>query len=52
MMADDGELGGIDSVVVVPAWLKGLIRAVRSEAWEPKDARVKPCGTCSGNANC
>lgn len=41
MMADDGELGGIDAVVVVPDWLKGLIRAVRSEALQPKDARVK-----------
>lgn len=41
MMAEDLELQGIGAAVVVPDWLKGLIRAVRSEAVQPKDARVK-----------
>ena len=41
MMADDLELGSIGAVVVAPDWLKGLIRAVRSEAMQPKDTRVK-----------
>jgi len=41
MMAKDLELHGIGAAVAVPDWLKGLIRAVRSEAIQPKDARVK-----------
>ena len=39
-MAEDAELHGI-AAAAVPDWLKGLIRAVRSEAMQPKDARVK-----------
>jgi hypothetical protein len=41
MMAQDLELQGIGAAVAVPDWLKGLIRALRSEAIQPKDARVK-----------
>lgn len=40
-MADDFELQGIGAAAAVPDWLRGLIRAVRSEAIQPKDARVK-----------
>ena len=39
MLSEDMELRGIGAPV--PDWLKGLIRAVRSEAIKPKDARVK-----------
>jgi hypothetical protein len=35
------ELQGIDSVGQAPDWLRGLIRAVRREAIQPRDARVK-----------
>jgi hypothetical protein len=41
MMADDMELQGISGIGAVPVWLRGLIRAVRSEAIQPKDPRVK-----------
>lgn len=41
MMAEDLELQGIGTAGTVPAWLKGLIQAVRSEAIQPKDPRVK-----------
>jgi hypothetical protein len=41
MIAEDLELQGLDAAAAVPDWLKGLIRAVRSEAMKPKDARVK-----------
>ena len=41
MIAEDLELQGIGDVGAVPGWLRGLIRAVRSEAIQPKDARVK-----------
>jgi hypothetical protein len=41
MMAEDMELQGIDGVGAVPEWLRGLIRAVRTQAVQPKDARVK-----------
>ena len=41
MMSEDLELHGIGAGVEVPAWLKGLIRAIRSEAMQPKDERVK-----------
>jgi hypothetical protein len=41
MMAEDSELQGIGAAVAVPEWLRGLIRAVRGEAIQPKDARVK-----------
>ena len=41
MMAEDMELQGIGAVGPVPDWLRGLIRAVRSEAIQPKDARIK-----------
>ena len=41
MLADDMELQGIDAAAVVPDWLRGLIRAVRGEAIQPKDGRVK-----------
>ena len=41
MMAEDMELQGIGGVGAVPDWLRGLIRAVRTEAVQPKDPRVK-----------
>ena len=41
MLADDMELQGIDAARAVPHWLRGLIRAVRREAIQPKDPRVK-----------
>jgi hypothetical protein len=41
MMGEDMELQGIGAATAVPQWLRGLIRAVRSEAITPKDARVK-----------
>jgi len=41
MTAEDQELQGIGDVGAVPDWLRGLIRAVRTEAMQPKDARVK-----------
>ena len=41
MMAEDLELQGIGAAVAVPDWLRGFIRSVRSEAIQPKDARVK-----------
>lgn len=41
MMAEDRELQGMGGIGAVPDWLKGLLRAVRLEAIQPKDARVK-----------
>jgi Transglutaminase-like superfamily len=41
MMGEDMELQGIGAAAAVPEWLRRLIRAVRSEAITPKDARVK-----------
>jgi hypothetical protein len=41
MMAEDLEPKGVGSVGAVPDWLRGLLRAVRTEAIRPKDARVK-----------
>lgn len=41
MMSEDLELHGIGAGVEAPTWLKGLIRAIRSEAMQPKDERVK-----------
>jgi hypothetical protein len=41
MLSEDIELQGIGAAVGVPDWLKGLLRAVRSEAIKPKDPRVK-----------
>lgn len=41
MLAEDMELRGIEGVRAVPDWLRGLIRAVRLEAVQPKDTRVK-----------
>ena len=41
MMAEDMELRGIGGVGAVPDWLRGLIRAVRTEAVQPKDMRIK-----------
>ena len=41
MMAENMELQGIDGVGAVPDWLRGLIRAVRTEAVQSKDTRVK-----------
>ena len=40
-MAEDMELQGIGAAGAVPDWLKGLIRTVRREALQPKDARIK-----------
>ncbi|MGH8590902.1 MAG: transglutaminase-like domain-containing protein [Gammaproteobacteria bacterium] len=41
MMAEDMELQGMGTAVAVPEWLKALIRTIRNEAIQPKDARVK-----------
>ena len=41
MMAEDMELRGIGAETEVPPWLHGLIRAIKSEAMQPKDERVK-----------
>jgi hypothetical protein len=46
MMSEDLELRGIGAEIIgvemgVPTWLKELIRAIRSEAMQPKDGRVK-----------
>ena len=41
MMSENLELHDIGAAVEVPMWLKGLIRAIRSEAIQPKDERVK-----------
>ena len=41
MMSEDLELRGIGVEMEVPTWLKGLIRAIKSEAMQPKDERVK-----------
>jgi hypothetical protein len=40
MMSTDPELQGI-AEIEVPMWLRSLVRAIRSEAMQPKDARVK-----------
>jgi hypothetical protein len=41
MMAEDMELQGMGGIGAVPDWLRGLLRTVRLEAVQPKDARVK-----------
>ena len=41
MMSEDLELRGIGAEMEVPTWLHGLIRAIKSEAMQPKDERVK-----------
>jgi hypothetical protein len=41
MMSTELERQGIGATVEVPMWLKDLIRAIRSEAIQPKDDRVK-----------
>ena len=41
MVSQDMELQGVGAAAAVPDWLKGLIRTLRSEAIQPKDARVK-----------
>ena len=41
MMSTDLDLQGIGADVEVPPWLKGLIQAIKSEAMQPKDERVK-----------
>jgi hypothetical protein len=41
MISTDLELQGIGAEADVPMWLRSLIRAIRSEAMQPKDARVK-----------
>jgi len=41
MMSDDLELKGIGADGEGGTWLRGLIRAIRSEAMQPKDERVK-----------
>lgn len=40
-MPTDLELQGIGAEVEVPIWLRSLVRAIRSEAMQPRDARVK-----------
>jgi hypothetical protein len=41
MASEETEVQNISAVTPVPDWLRGLIRAVRREAMQPKDARVK-----------
>jgi len=41
MVSEDTELQGMAAAVIVPDWLRGLIRAVRHDGLQPKDARVK-----------
>jgi hypothetical protein len=41
MASEETEVQNISAVTPVPDWLRGLIRAVRREAIQPKDARVK-----------
>jgi hypothetical protein len=41
MLSHETELHGTATTVAVPDWLRGLIRAVRREAIQPKDARVR-----------
>ncbi|MEO8133082.1 MAG: transglutaminase-like domain-containing protein [Betaproteobacteria bacterium] len=41
MRADDSELRGLNAAAAVPDWLRALIRAVRSEAVQARDPRVK-----------
>ena len=41
MMSEDLELRGIGAEMGAPPWLHGLIRAIKSEAMQPKDERVK-----------
>ena len=41
MASEETEMQNISAVTPVPDWLRGLIRAVRREAMQPKDARVK-----------
>jgi hypothetical protein len=41
MTSEEAELQGISANAPVPDWLRGLIRTVRREAMQPKDARVK-----------
>ena len=41
MPSQETELQGTTAAVAVPDWLRGLIRAVRQEGFQPKDARVK-----------
>jgi len=41
MLSEDTELQGAVTNPAVPDWLRGLVRAVRHEAVQPKDARVK-----------
>ena len=40
-MSEETELQGISASAPLPDWLRGLIRAVRREAMQPKDPRVK-----------
>ncbi len=41
MLSQDIDLQGSEAVAAAPDWLRGLIRAVRREAMQPRDARVK-----------
>jgi hypothetical protein len=41
MLSQDMELQGTMTAVAVPDWLRGLVRAVRHEGLQPKDAGVK-----------
>ena len=41
MPSQEAELQGTTEAVAVPDWLRGLIRAVRRESFQPKDTRVK-----------
>ncbi|MGH2520947.1 MAG: transglutaminase-like domain-containing protein [Anaerolineales bacterium] len=41
MLSQDMDLQGSQAAAAVPDWLRGLVRAVRREAMQPRDARVK-----------
>jgi hypothetical protein len=41
MVSQDTELQGTITTVAVPDWLRGLIRAIRREPLQPRDARVR-----------
>jgi hypothetical protein len=41
MFAENMELQGLEATPVVPDWLRGFIQALRGQAIQPKDERVR-----------
>ena len=41
MLSQEMDLQGTATAVAIPDWLRGLIRAVRREGFQPRDTRVK-----------